>query len=669
MDYVSRTDKYRALLSEFVPYEVPLIFTEAFFYRRAKKSSFDSVIFKEMLKPTANTIPFRYTARVSEATTRELDLVHPSAQLRAVDFLDKYSGCILDRCAVSKFSIRKPVRQAHHYYEPKYAEQSEEVKSDLVDGQRDGFDTQYKSYVSWFAYDRYQRLYKFLDSEEFADLEATFKYQVELDISKCFYNIYTHSIAWAVKDKRFAKSTTQLNGFEAEFDRLMQSMNYKETNGIVVGPEISRIFAEIILQRIDAEVEARLKTRWIYRGRDYDIRRYIDNYYLFLREDRFAAIVVDELKSLLASYKLYLNESKTEYRKRPFLSSQSLVVADVKEIMTQFFADAFIAHQQDEWRQESYQVRPARRRQYSASSLIARYRQAIYVHGADIDSVAGLALGIIRKRVQVYAACPASSTSQVEEYIAVHRFVDDVCKVIAYILRTSLTSRSIDRALQTIVLMQEKFEEFSCPDITSVIDGWVDTIFRKLFVLPDENTEWLSAHSEVISKNQTEFSCFIVVMRHLAKSKPLPESFLLSVWRHCLLVSRDAGHFPYWLSISVLYYIQCDDSYRMLRRTILGSFLWFLREGLFPKQSELLYAFMDFGAYPGFTKLEKAALFEACMSKLMEDDPKLAQKISGQDKQGAKEQYLHNVAPWFVNWSLRIDVLSELAKRELRFGY
>ena len=38
----------------------------------------------------------------------------------------------------------------------------------------------------------------------------------------------------------------------------MQRLNYNETNGIVIGPEFSRIFAEIILQRVDKEVEKAL---------------------------------------------------------------------------------------------------------------------------------------------------------------------------------------------------------------------------------------------------------------------------------------------------------------------------------------------------------------------------------------------------------------------------
>ena len=60
----------------------------------------------------------------------------------------------------------------------------------------------------------------------------------------------------------------------------MQRVNYNETNGIIVGPEISRIFAEIILQRIDVNVVNRLKQSpyLLTLGRDYEVRRYIDDH-------------------------------------------------------------------------------------------------------------------------------------------------------------------------------------------------------------------------------------------------------------------------------------------------------------------------------------------------------------------------------------------------------
>ena len=45
-----------------------------------------------------------------------------------------------------------------------------------------------------------------------------------------------------------------IDSFENKIDSLMRHTNFGETNGIIVGAEFSRIFAEIILQQIDIDL-------------------------------------------------------------------------------------------------------------------------------------------------------------------------------------------------------------------------------------------------------------------------------------------------------------------------------------------------------------------------------------------------------------------------------
>lgn len=73
-----------------------------------------------------------------------------------------------------------------------------------------------------------------------------------LDVSKCFDSIYTHGLSWAVKDKAFTKTHVDVSTtFAQAFDQVIRHGNHNETNGIPIGPEASRIFAEILFQEID----------------------------------------------------------------------------------------------------------------------------------------------------------------------------------------------------------------------------------------------------------------------------------------------------------------------------------------------------------------------------------------------------------------------------------
>ena len=115
----------------------------------------------------------------------------------------------------------------------------------------------------------------------------------------------------------------------------MQRVNYNETNGIIVGPEISRIFAEIILQRIDVNVVNRLKQSpyLLTLGRDYEVRRYIDDHYIYANNEETLCSILDVYKDELQLYKLYINESKLEFLKRPFVSDVAIAKKEIAELI------------------------------------------------------------------------------------------------------------------------------------------------------------------------------------------------------------------------------------------------------------------------------------------------------------------------------------------------
>lgn len=156
------------------------------------------------------------------------------------------------------------------------AENDDELHVEQAD---DNVETKYRSY---FQYERYGLIYKFFSSGDYLRLEQKFSCMMKMDIASCFYHIYTHTMSWAIKGKEQAKMSIRKDMFGNNFDILMRYANYNETNGIIVGPEISRIFAEIILSRIDVAVLNTLRDgaglNGLQVGVDYEIRRYVDDY-------------------------------------------------------------------------------------------------------------------------------------------------------------------------------------------------------------------------------------------------------------------------------------------------------------------------------------------------------------------------------------------------------
>lgn len=136
-------NKNRVLLSDVLPYELPIIFSNRHLFHFLKKynihilgenlywdqntsEAFDKLIkcmfglkgnlrkedgFKFLsINKSVTKIPFQYEIRHKENNTRRLSLVHVLNQLQVVTFYDQYKELILYLCSQSSFSIRYP----HH---------------------------------------------------------------------------------------------------------------------------------------------------------------------------------------------------------------------------------------------------------------------------------------------------------------------------------------------------------------------------------------------------------------------------------------------------------------------------------------------------------------------------------------------------------------------------
>lgn len=132
---------------------------------------------------------------------------------------------------------------------------------------------------------------------------------VDADISSCYPSIYTHSIPWALNGKNIAKKNREdLADMGNLLDRVTQGLRDGQTNGLLIGPVSSSIISEIILTRVDAEL-----CNKGYNG----IRRNIDDYEYFARDNHDAQNFLHELGMSLREFELTINDKKTNISKLP----------------------------------------------------------------------------------------------------------------------------------------------------------------------------------------------------------------------------------------------------------------------------------------------------------------------------------------------------------------
>ncbi|MBC2776764.1 antiviral reverse transcriptase Drt3b [Parasphingopyxis marina] len=284
--------------------------------------------------------PFAFEICHREAESRKLSIPHPFSQILVANFYNDYSDSIIYYARRSPFSIRHPDSIA------RYSNHRDRMHERLL-AKQENFEEVGKEYDqigSFFAYRIVNNVFKFFESFRYHRAEKRFDAMMQADVSKCFDSIYTHSLPWAVLGKRPVKDDLKgsLSTFPAMFDKLMQNLNHAETNGIIIGPEFCRIFAEIILQSVDVEVEKELRiAHGLLHRHDYEIFRYVDDYYIFFNSDVDCEVIIDVIGHHLSGVKLSLNRSKTKLYEKPVITEITIAKSAISDLISKSVSSDF----------------------------------------------------------------------------------------------------------------------------------------------------------------------------------------------------------------------------------------------------------------------------------------------------------------------------------------
>jgi hypothetical protein len=423
--------KERAIISDVLPYELPATFSNRHFrefllknqihlhgnklvwkkngeaLRTIIKLIFDldnSHLIKrdtdgeiELKNQALKTIPFGYKITHKEKDFRELTIIHPKNQLTLIEFYDEYKELILYYCNVSPFSIRRPYKIAKFTYR-RDKTHFENLAHDHEHQTVEEFDKEYENLKTFFVYKDISNIYKFYESYKYHRCEKKYNNLFKFDISKCFDSIYSHSISWALLDKDLVKDkiTHSLKTFGGRFDKFMQNLNYGETNGIIIGPEFSRIFAELILQQVDRKVRRNIKEKTpslVYR-RDYEIFRYVDDVFVFYNDESCKDEIMRAYRLLLKEFKLYINDSKSALLEKPIITGitrAKLRITDLLNVALSFKIKEVEKEDKKTENRYSFYV--------SSNRLITRFKTIIKESGIDYKDIQNYTLACVDRKV------------------------------------------------------------------------------------------------------------------------------------------------------------------------------------------------------------------------------------------------------------------------------
>lgn len=334
------------LTTEILPSEVP-----TFFSNSPLKNNLESLIsliptnikdFNEKFNDKY-TIPLNYEIPKNDGSNRTISLMHPSSQLKFLFFIMKYEYLLINFLQKSKFNVRKVQKANTITFAESKALDKERLKieqdfgvtgnSTITNEELDRF------FKKYFTYNKHHKLSNILNCPSFNRDSLRYRFFSKLDIQNFFGSIYTHSITWAiVGDKHLGKkySNRKLrNTFAAQSDIIQQKSNDNETNGIIIGPEINRIIADIILTQCDFNIEKALIQKNINFNREYKIYRFIDDYYIFSSTYEILEIIEQEISKELSNFNLKLNLEKYQIKEQPFSLADTSII-QLKHLLNNF---------------------------------------------------------------------------------------------------------------------------------------------------------------------------------------------------------------------------------------------------------------------------------------------------------------------------------------------
>lgn len=138
---------------------------------------------------------------------------------------------------------------------------------------------------------------------------SRFNYCLITDVSRFFPSIYTHTLPWAINGKAEAKLDTSAHSaaiFGNRLDLVLRQSQSRQTIGIAVGPDTSKVVAEILMSAVDAEFINRSGSK------PPTFVRHVDDYWVGGNTVEECERHLSNLRTALRQYELDINEAKTK---------------------------------------------------------------------------------------------------------------------------------------------------------------------------------------------------------------------------------------------------------------------------------------------------------------------------------------------------------------------
>lgn len=483
------------LLTDLLPYEKGNHYTHIYFYEylQSNKKSLSKLYKKISSKDvffdgTWHSSPLKFKISKAKDNFREISLINPLGLIESLAFVNLFENDIINIVQNKKdFSSRKASRvnnltyKKNKYQTVLYTDDPNSKKQLLISLESKG---------TYFRHFPFKTITQLLNSKRFIYSRDKYNLLLVVDIQDCFPSIYSHSYKWLISNKVYdSKNLKNSNSVYKNIDVFLQNINGSKTNGIIVGPEVSRLLADFLFVHIDQDLIEILKEKNINIGKEYIIYRFVDDYYICTNNEDVQNNIKEELANILNIYQLKINESKVKILgKDEILNGWLLEVLPIISLIEQIFiiekeSDyADIKHLslplQEQLKESFLQVAATlsnleeSRKDLKTQSKKVRYIDLrIMVNGVILSTkehslVSSYILSTVLKKVE-------------EKKYSINMEINELITFIFFTYSKKITYSSTQKVIRILTLLIEKEYDVVKPMIESNIERFENEIFKK----------------------------------------------------------------------------------------------------------------------------------------------------------------------------------------------
>ena len=417
--------------------------------------------------------------------------------------------------------------------------------------------------------------------------------------------------------------------------------------GILIGPEFSRIFAEIILQSVDAELISQLaEGANLVHKVDYEIFRYVDDFFVFYNQESTKLKVFETLQDILKGMKLSINTAKVKHYQKPIITEITIAKERISALLN---VEIDPVCEEEPPADLSEQPKQNLVCAINANRLIIRYKAAIKEAGVAYGDLLNYTFAIIENKIEkLFKAYVASAKSDRDR----KRLSNALLAMMEFSFFAYSASPKVNHTIRI------------CRMITTSVD------FLHAHIFPHEQKHLLFkyVHDNVIQQlekntmsvhREIENLYLLISLTQIGREYWLPVSVLL---RHFLIEEenetgnyvRPAGFMNHFSITILLSYVKDKVRYTKLKafvETHIIDKLEYMKAHC-PNDAETLIMLLDLVVCPyisAATKNTIGLIFSV-------DAAALASVQSANDQ-------------WFTAWGVKFDLGKELDAKRSREVY